>query len=203
MIPNLPLLADPKVVIRKTHHASDQKVTIFQYAVLEIVSYTHWHVSTAKFSFHYDDVIMSTIASQITSLTIVYSTVYSGADQSKHQSSASLTGFCVGNSPGTGEFPAQMASNAENVSIWWRHHAFKLLSNIRKLSKTSWFSCGRMRGPAGRLTYCLREWPDGQMNSFLFEIFLFVKLPWIFPGAALIFSGATGNITWQVCCLPE
>ena len=27
-----------------------------------------------------------------------------------------------GNSPGTGEFPAQMASNAENVSTWWRHH---------------------------------------------------------------------------------
>ena len=39
---------------------------------------------------HYDDVIVSTIASQITSLTIVYSTIYSGADQSKHQSSASL-----------------------------------------------------------------------------------------------------------------
>ena len=39
---------------------------------------------------HYDDVIMSEIASQITSLTIVYSTVHSGADQSKHQSSASL-----------------------------------------------------------------------------------------------------------------
>ena len=28
-----------------------------------------------------------------------------------------------GNSPGNGEFPAQMASNAENVSIWWCHHA--------------------------------------------------------------------------------
>ena len=39
---------------------------------------------------HYDDVIMSTIASQITSLTIVYSTVYSGADQRKYQSSAWL-----------------------------------------------------------------------------------------------------------------
>ena len=39
---------------------------------------------------HSDDVIMGAIASQITSLTIVYSTVYSGADQSKHQSSASL-----------------------------------------------------------------------------------------------------------------
>ena len=39
---------------------------------------------------HDDDVIMSAIASQITSLTIVYSIVYSGADQRKHQSSASL-----------------------------------------------------------------------------------------------------------------
>ena len=39
---------------------------------------------------HYDDVIMGAIASQITSLTSVYSTVYSGANQSKHQSSASL-----------------------------------------------------------------------------------------------------------------
>ena len=38
----------------------------------------------------YGDVIMGTIASQITSLTVVYSTVYSGADQRKHQSSASL-----------------------------------------------------------------------------------------------------------------
>ena len=33
-----------------------------------------------------------------------------------------VTGLSVGNSPVTGEFPAQRASNAENVSIWWRHH---------------------------------------------------------------------------------
>ena len=39
---------------------------------------------------HYCDVIMSAMASEITSLTIVYSTVYSGADQSKHRSSALL-----------------------------------------------------------------------------------------------------------------
>ena len=39
---------------------------------------------------HYNDVILDAIASQITSLTIVYSTVYSDADQRKHQSSASL-----------------------------------------------------------------------------------------------------------------
>ena len=40
--------------------------------------------------YHYDDVKMSSMASQITSLTIIYSTVYSGTDQRKHQSSASL-----------------------------------------------------------------------------------------------------------------
>ena len=34
-----------------------------------------------------------------------------------------VTGLCEGNSPVTGDFPAQRASNAENVSIWWRHHA--------------------------------------------------------------------------------
>ena len=60
---------------------------------------------------------MGDIASQITSLTIVYSIVYSDADQRKHESSASLA-FCAG----TGEFPAQMASYAENISIWWRDH---------------------------------------------------------------------------------
>ena len=42
--------------------------------------------------------------------------------RSKETSKLRVTGLCVGNSPGTGEFPAQRASNAENVSIWWRHH---------------------------------------------------------------------------------
>ena len=43
--------------------------------------------------------------------------------RSKKTSKLRVTGLCAGNSPGTGEFPAQRASNAENVSIWWRHHA--------------------------------------------------------------------------------
>ena len=42
--------------------------------------------------------------------------------KSKKTSKFRVTGLCAGNSPGTGEFPAQMASYAENVSIWWRHH---------------------------------------------------------------------------------
>ena len=42
--------------------------------------------------------------------------------RSEKTSKLCVTGLCAGNSPGTGEFPAQMASYAENVSIWWRHH---------------------------------------------------------------------------------
>ena len=44
--------------------------------------------------------------------------------RSKKTSKLRFTGLCAGNSPGTGEFPAQMASNAENVSIWWRPNYF-------------------------------------------------------------------------------
>ena len=40
----------------------------------------------------------------------------------KKTSKLRVTGVCEGNSPMTGEFPAQRASNGENVSIWWRHH---------------------------------------------------------------------------------
>ena len=47
------------------------------------------HFSDGLF-YHYSDVIMSTVASQIASFTIVYSTVYSGVGERKHQSSASL-----------------------------------------------------------------------------------------------------------------
>ena len=42
--------------------------------------------------------------------------------RSKKAPKLRVTGLCVGNSPVIGEFPAQMGSNAENVSIWWRHH---------------------------------------------------------------------------------
>ena len=47
-------------------------------------------LDTQNTNAHYSDVIVITMSSQITSLTIVYSIVYSGADQRKHQSSASL-----------------------------------------------------------------------------------------------------------------
>ena len=74
---------------------------------------------------HYNAVIMGAIASQITSLTIVYNRLF--RRRSKKASKLRVTGLCAENSPGTGEFPAQMASNAENVSIWWRHHVWPVV----------------------------------------------------------------------------
>ena len=40
----------------------------------------------------------------------------------KETSKLRVTGLCEGNSPVPGEFTAQRVSNAENISIWWRHH---------------------------------------------------------------------------------
>ena len=53
-------------------------------------------------------------------VSIVYCAVCSGADQISINFPRHWP-FCVWNSPLTGEFPAQRGSNAENVSIWWRH----------------------------------------------------------------------------------
>ena len=88
-------------------------------------------------SSYYNDVIMGAMASQITSLTIVYSTVYSATDEKT--SKLLVTGLCEGNSPVTGDIPAQRASNAENVSIWW-HHYEKLPWHVSCSSPR--YSCG-------------------------------------------------------------
>ena len=55
---------------------------------------------------------MGAMVSQITGLTIV----------SKKTSKLRVTGLFEGNSPVTGEFPTQRASNAQNVSILWSQH---------------------------------------------------------------------------------
>ena len=57
--------------------------------------------------------------------------------RSKKTSKLRVTGLCARNSPGTGEFPLQMASYAENVSIWWRHHASGM-SYWRRAIRCKW-----------------------------------------------------------------
>ena len=80
---------------------------------------------------HYDDVRMGAIASQITSLTIVYWTVYSDADQRKHQSSASLA-FVRGihrgpvNSPHKGPVTRKMFPFDDVIMLWISWSSYKL-----------------------------------------------------------------------------
>ena len=80
----------------------------------------HLSMPQLKLDVHYYDVIMGAIASQTTSLTIVYSTVYSGGDQRKHQSFASLA-FVLGIQRGLVNSPHKWPVSG-NVSISWRHH---------------------------------------------------------------------------------
>ena len=61
--------------------------------------------------------------------------------RSKKTPKLRVTGLCAGKSPGTSEFPAQMASNAENVSIWWHHHGGAnsgLIETITQKIGTEW-----------------------------------------------------------------
>ena len=69
------------------------------------------------FGIHYSDIVMITMEFQITSITIVYSTVYSGAIRAQIKENIKAPRHW----PLCGEFTGT-ASNAENVSIWWRHH---------------------------------------------------------------------------------
>ena len=94
-----------------------------------------------------------------TGVLIVYSTVCSGADQRKHQSSA-LMGLCAGNSPVTGEFPAQRPINAENVFMCWRRHASCFLHRHRENPKArNWKKLGM---------YCI-SWTS--VLQFFFRVF--------------------------------
>ena len=69
---------------------------------------------------------MGAMVSQITDLFNVCSTVYSGAGQRKCQSSAALA-FVMGIHRWPVDSPKKKTSNAENVSIWWRHNAYVVL----------------------------------------------------------------------------
>ena len=58
--------------------------------------------------------------------------------RSKKTSKIQVAGLCVGNSPVTGQFPAQVASYAENVSIWWRHHEHMRYSSTESTSNAKY-----------------------------------------------------------------
>ena len=92
-------------------------------------------IANKKLISYYDDVIMGAIASQITSFTIVYSTVYSDADQRKHQSSASLA-FVRGihrglvNSPHKWPVTREIFPFDDVIMIYFLHIPTKTLSDL-------------------------------------------------------------------------
>ena len=79
------------------------------------VSYEHIAVITLRWRHNMNDVVSNHLSHHCL-LNRLFGC------KSKKTSKFRVTGLCAGNSPETGEFPAQMASNAEDVSIWWRHH---------------------------------------------------------------------------------
>ena len=90
--------------------------------------------------------------------------------RSKKTSKLCVTGLCAGNSPVTGEFPTHRASNAANVSIWWRHHV--TYCSATPLSHCCFTSSLKLHETAPGLTYnyvCQIRSGDRLGHNFLFS----------------------------------
>ena len=108
-----------RITLKIRYRSRSESLHMTHFLMLEIICATYAKKSihtSQQFTNHYDDVLMSAMASQITSLAIVYSTVYSRC-RSKRELKLRVTGLCEGNSSGTSKFLTQRASYAENVSI--------------------------------------------------------------------------------------
>ena len=113
--------------------------------------YTSSQITDALYSSHYNDVIMRTLAFQLTGVSICGSTVV--RRRSKKTSKLRVTGLCAGNSPVTSVFPALKASNGEifqfddviimggghcdskaviSLIIEWKHIDLRTISRSRK-----------------------------------------------------------------------
>ena len=115
---------------------------------------------------HYNDVIMTTMASQITSLTRLLTQSFIQT-QIKENIKAPRHWPLCGEFTGTSEFPALKAGNAENVSIWWHHHDGPLHWSI--ISCTGSATGSYVSNP--HLVSPMVENSVAQINSWLPELF--------------------------------
>ena len=116
--------------------------------------------------------------------------------RSTKTSNLRLTGLCVGNSPEIGEFTAQMASNAENVSIWWRHHVdvlwcMAVVWYMSFYSKTTWAGGQKSRDRRSR-NFCPHRGPSGELIAQYRPPMSFCFYPTLYLGNHLCFFKA-----WQ------
>ena len=88
-----------------------------------------------QFYNHYGDIIIRTMASQITASRLFAQPFVQV--QIKKTSKLHITGLCEGNSPVTGGFPSQRASNTENASIWWPFYDYSFSTR-----RVNWFVAG-------------------------------------------------------------
>ena len=95
----------------------------------------HYHFQNSHW--HYSDVTMGVMASQISSVSInLLNRLF--RHKSKKTSKLRVTGICEGNSSVTGDFPAQRASNVKTFSIWWRHPEICELNRSLHLPRLTW-----------------------------------------------------------------
>ena len=122
------VLVLPKMIhidILNILYPSNIRVPICQYCHVQYTPkpYRSWFLSC-----HYCNVIMGAMVSQITSLTIVYSTVHTGADQRKHQRSASLA-FVRGIHQSPHKWPITRKMFPFDDVIMWYLKQWRLLTN--------------------------------------------------------------------------
>ena len=148
----------------------------------------------------YGDVIMIKMASQITSLAIVYSTVYSA--KIKENIRAPRHWPLCREFTGTGEFPAQTASNAENVSIWWRHHGCRslpLIPYVRLIVYVMFSKAGSKLAPSQWATSLqsntVSHWLGANLESTLCWHVLQRKATGISQSKFLIFVVLLGSLS--------
>ena len=108
----------------------------------------------------------------------------------KKTSKLCVTGLWAGNSPGTGEFPTQRASNAENVPIWWHHHV-----------DHHYWPWGAMRVFVAILRHQTYEpTVDCRYNAIQYSKTL---IKWIIAGTQTDYqsdAGSTKDMLWGVFC---
>ena len=112
--------------------------------------------------------------------------------KSKKTSKLRVTGLCAGNSPGAGEFPAQMASNAENVSIWWRHHGQNWIATCYVLATTQFASWQLSNISVIRDENCNGSWSKGIKCRLSSTVYL--MLSW-----KLLRLKSNGNVYTSSC----
>ena len=104
-----------------------QTITTFKVTNNHSISTLEGSLQLREMSYHYSDIIMSMMASQITGISIACSSVCSGTDQRKQKISVSLA-FVRGVHQWLVDSPHKGPSNAENVSVWWcdnDHNAYQ------------------------------------------------------------------------------